>query len=311
MENWCWERESLDLFARHHETGATIPAPLFEKMISAKNFRTACAMMRQIQFAKLDLLLHLRTGEFVAGDSGGARACRRGRDLLPTVPAGRTILRRFTHIFADPVGYAAGYYSYKWAEVLDADAFTRFRREGLFNGKVGQDFVESSLSPGTRRNRWSSDRRFNGARARFAGAVGARRPDGLMRRSSRCCCGRPGIKGAIARRLRRPSAPWLRTDRRLRGGSSIPRRMGAVDQFGRSSSSSLTARTVPATGTYKSEADFTDSTTPKTSPVFNTVPTLGSCTKVISPRASCACFSVIPMVAVPSVARFNHSCVLA
>jgi oligopeptidase A len=162
MENWCWERESLDLFARHHETGAAIPAPLFEKMIAAKNFRTACAMMRQIQFAKLDLLLHLRTGEFIAGDWESLARAAVAETFVPTVPPGRTILRRFTHIFADPVGYAAGYYSYKWAEVLEADAFTRFRREGLFNGNVGQDFVESILSQGNSAEPMELYRRFMG-----------------------------------------------------------------------------------------------------------------------------------------------------
>ena len=131
-------------------------------MIAAKNFRTACAMMRQIQFAKLDLLLHLRTGEFIAGDWESLARAAVAETFVPTVPPGRPILRRFTHIFADPVGYAAGYYSYKWAEVLEADAFTRFRREGLFNGNVGQDFVESILSQGNSAEPMELYRRFMG-----------------------------------------------------------------------------------------------------------------------------------------------------
>ncbi|HEY1111381.1 MAG TPA: M3 family metallopeptidase, partial [Opitutaceae bacterium] len=149
MENWCWERESLDLFARHHETGATIPQEIFAKMIAAKNFRSASAAMRQVSFAKMDLLLHMRTGEFV-GETDVEPKIRAAiaECLVPTEPPAPIIVKRFTHIFADPVGYAAGYYSYKWAEVLDADAFTRFKREGIFNRQVGAQFVEHILSRG-------------------------------------------------------------------------------------------------------------------------------------------------------------------
>ncbi|HEY1109664.1 MAG TPA: M3 family metallopeptidase [Opitutaceae bacterium] len=149
MENWCWERESLDLFARHHETGAAIPQEIFAKMIAAKNFRSASAAMRQVSFAKMDLLLHMRTGEF-AGEADVEPSIRAAvaECLVPTEPPAPIIVKRFTHIFADPVGYAAGYYSYKWAEVLDADAFTRFKREGIFNSQVGAQFVEHILSRG-------------------------------------------------------------------------------------------------------------------------------------------------------------------
>ncbi len=149
MENWTWERESLDLFARHHETGATIPDAIYAKMIAAKNFRSAAVTMRQVAFAKLDLLMHMRTAEFM-GDSDVEPKVRAvvADCLIPTEPPSPTIVKRFTHIFSDPVGYAAGYYSYKWAEVLDADAFTRFRREGIFNAEVGAEFVEKVLSRG-------------------------------------------------------------------------------------------------------------------------------------------------------------------
>ncbi|MBL9215071.1 MAG: M3 family metallopeptidase [Opitutaceae bacterium] len=148
MENWCWERESLDLFARHHETGAPIPDELFGRMIAARNFRSASATMRQLAFARLDLALHLGPGALPVG--GRPAALRQLlRDYLPpTEPPSPTIEHRFTHIFADPVGYAAGYYSYKWAEVLDADAFTRFKREGIFNPATGGDFVAKVLRPG-------------------------------------------------------------------------------------------------------------------------------------------------------------------
>jgi oligopeptidase A len=149
MENWTWERESLDLFARHHETGAPIPAVMFEKMTAAKNFRSAALMMRQVAFAKMDLMLHMRAAEFVGEADVEPRVRAMIADcLVPTEPAAPTIIKRFTHVFADPVGYAAGYYSYKWAEVLDADAFTRFKREGIFNRAVGSEFVAKVLSRG-------------------------------------------------------------------------------------------------------------------------------------------------------------------
>jgi oligopeptidase A len=149
MENWTWERESLSLFARHHETGALIPDAIFARMIAAKNFRSASVTMRQVAFAKMDLLLHMRTGEFINEVDVEPKVRALIADcLIPTKPPSPTILKRFNHVFSDPVGYAAGYYSYKWAEVLDADAFTRFKREGLFSSNVGSEFVTSVLSRG-------------------------------------------------------------------------------------------------------------------------------------------------------------------
>lgn len=149
MENWCWERASLDLLARHFETGERIPDEIFEKLIAAKNFRAACATMRQVAFAKMDLLLHRRTAAWTEGEDVEPVARALIADcLVPTEPPLPTIVKRFNHLFSDPVGYAAGYYSYKWAEVLDADAFSRFRNEGLFSAEVGREFVEKILSRG-------------------------------------------------------------------------------------------------------------------------------------------------------------------
>ena len=162
MENWCWQRESLDLFARHHETGAPIPAEIFEKMTAAKNFRSACATIRQVQFARMDLLLHMRAPEFATGDIEVQARALVADCMIPTEPAGRTIVKRFGHLFSDPVGYAAGYYSYKWAEVLDADAFTRFQREGVFNAQVGAEFVAHILSQGNSAEPAELYRRFMG-----------------------------------------------------------------------------------------------------------------------------------------------------
>jgi oligopeptidase A len=162
MENWCWQRESLDLFARHHETGAPIPAEIFQKMTAAKNFRSACATIRQVQFARMDLLLHMRAPEFATGDIEAQARALVADCMIPTEPAGRTIVKRFGHLFSDPVGYAAGYYSYKWAEVLDADAFTRFQREGVFNAQVGAEFVAHILSQGNSAEPAELYRRFMG-----------------------------------------------------------------------------------------------------------------------------------------------------
>lgn len=149
MENWCWERASLDLFARHHTTGAAIPEDIFKKMTAAKNFRSACATMRQVALGKMDLLLHTRTADYAGlADVEPVARAQVADCLVPTEPPAPTVVKRFSHIFADPVGYAAGYYSYKWAEVLDADAFTRFRREGLFSATVGAEFVATILSRG-------------------------------------------------------------------------------------------------------------------------------------------------------------------
>jgi oligopeptidase A len=145
LENWCWEREALDLFARHHETDAPLPQALLHKMIAARNFRSATSMMRQLGFATLDLDLHQRwAGEDVL------EYARRIQEAFSPVPLrpDYAMVAGFTHLFGDPVGYAAGYYSYKWAEVLDADAFTRFEREGIFNRETGRAFVEHVLSRG-------------------------------------------------------------------------------------------------------------------------------------------------------------------
>lgn len=148
MENWCWERESLDQIARHYETGEPIPEDLFQKMRRAKTFRAANGQMRQLGFAYVDMALHR---EYSTERDGDVLAYCRGK-LQPFAPAplpeNYAMIAGFTHLFASPVGYGAGYYSYKWAEVLDADAFTRFKKEGIFNEKVGREFRDRILSRG-------------------------------------------------------------------------------------------------------------------------------------------------------------------
>ncbi len=146
MENWCWERESLDLLARHWETGEPIPDELFRKMKRAKTFRAANAQMRQLGFGCVDLALH-RNWDGNSDVLGYARDILANFSAAP-LPEDYAMITGFTHLFASPVGYGAGYYSYKWAEVLDADAFTRFRKEGVFSEATGRDFREKVLARG-------------------------------------------------------------------------------------------------------------------------------------------------------------------
>ncbi len=148
MENWCWERQSLDLFARHHQTGEAIPEELFQKMLRARNYMEGSAMMRQLSLGKMDLELHRRLATEGYDDLEKAieevlEGYLAKRKTNP--PSGA---HRFGHLFSHPVGYAAAYYSYKWAEVLDADAFTRFKKEGIMESSVGKAFRQEILSKG-------------------------------------------------------------------------------------------------------------------------------------------------------------------
>jgi oligopeptidase A len=152
MENFCWERASLDLFARHYKTGEAIPEQLFSRMRAARTYRGASAMMRQLGFGLVDLLLH--TELETLGQRDVLDYCREvmGRFSPAPLPSDYAMITSFGHLFAHPVGYAGGYYSYKWAEVLDADAFSRFRDDGLFSRSVGADFRDKLLSRGDSRD---------------------------------------------------------------------------------------------------------------------------------------------------------------
>ncbi|MXY69615.1 MAG: M3 family metallopeptidase [Acidobacteriia bacterium] len=148
MENWCWERAALDLFAKHHLTGQPISEELLAKMKRAKNFRSANAQMRQLGFASLDLALHIKFDPDQDGDvMGYSRGILQAHSPTP-LPPDYAMVAGFTHLFSSPVGYGAGYYSYKWSEMLDADAFTRFAREGIFNSETGKAFRCSILEKG-------------------------------------------------------------------------------------------------------------------------------------------------------------------
>ena len=162
MENWCWERKALDLFARHYETGATIPEALFQKMVRARTYRGANVQMRQLGFACVDLKLHreydpVRDGDVMEYAKKVAQPFSAAK-----FPEKYAMIAGFTHLFASPVAYGAGYYSYKWAEVLDADAFTKFRDEGIFSEEAGAAFREHILSKGDSEDPAELYRRFMG-----------------------------------------------------------------------------------------------------------------------------------------------------
>ncbi len=147
FQNWCWERESLDLFAKQYKTHETIPKELFDAMKRARAFRSATNQMRQLGFAALDLMLHT---EFNANKTDPMDyACRLLTNYLPEeLTDDYAALASFDHLFGDTFGYAGCYYSYKWAEVLDADAFTRFRQEGILSRDVGLSFRRCILERG-------------------------------------------------------------------------------------------------------------------------------------------------------------------
>lgn len=147
MENFTWERPVVDLFAKQYQTGEKLPEDLFQKMIKAKNFRSANAMMGQLGFGMQDILLHT---DYKGNDQQGdvtTFSYKVAEKYSPTpLPTDYARIAAFAHIFAG--GYAAGYYSYKWSEVLDADAFTRFKKEGVFNSKTGNAFRRTILEKG-------------------------------------------------------------------------------------------------------------------------------------------------------------------
>ncbi len=160
MENYCWEREGLDLLAKHVDTGEPLPDVLFERLQAAKNFQSAMGMVRQIEFSLFDLRLH---HELEAPSASDVQALlddvRRQTSVVPVVDFNR-FQNSFSHIFAG--GYAAGYYSYKWAEVLSADAWSAFEEAGIFDPTTGQRFREEILEQGGARDAAELFRAFRG-----------------------------------------------------------------------------------------------------------------------------------------------------
>ena len=160
LENWCWEAEALSFISGHVETGEPLPTALLDKLLAARTFQAAMQTVRQLEFALFDFRLHIEWGQ-----SGFESV----QALLDTVredvavlqpPAWNRFQNSFSHIFAG--GYAAGYYSYKWAEVLSADAYSRFEEEGIFNASTGAAFLREVLESGGSRDALSTFRAFRG-----------------------------------------------------------------------------------------------------------------------------------------------------
>lgn len=148
MENWTWERDALDRFACHFETGKPIPAEVKDRMLRARTYRAANALMRQLGFSTVDLLLHTEYDEAKHGDAMAFARDTFAKFSPTPLPAEYAMLASFSHLFGSAYGYAAGYYSYQWSEVLEADAFGRFREKGILSREVGEAFKKSILSRG-------------------------------------------------------------------------------------------------------------------------------------------------------------------
>ena len=150
MENWCWQKEALAVISGHYETGEPLPDTLFTKMLAARNFQSAMQMLRQLEFSIFDFRLHLEYDP-----SRGARVYQilaQVRDTVAVIrpPSFNRFPHSFSHIFAG--GYAAGYYSYKWAEVLSSDAFSMFEENGIFDRETGLQFLNTILANGGSRD---------------------------------------------------------------------------------------------------------------------------------------------------------------
>ena len=160
MENWCYEKEALELFAKHYETGETIPMELIDKIKASATFMEGMQTLRQLSFGLLDMAWHgggsQQTNKSVKEIE---QAAFEGTNFYPDVPE-NCMSTSFSHIFQG--GYSSGYYSYKWAEVLDADAFAYFLEKGIFNSEVATKFKEHVLSKGGTEHPMTLYKRFRG-----------------------------------------------------------------------------------------------------------------------------------------------------
>ena len=163
LENWCWQPEALARISGHFETGEPLPQAMLDAMLAAKNFQAGMLMVRQLEFSLFDFELHR---QYQPGGTAGPTDVQalldrvRAETAVVPVPSFNRFQHSFSHIFAG--GYAAGYYSYKWAEVLSADAFSRFEEEGVFNPDTGRSFLHEILEQGGSREPMVLFRAFRG-----------------------------------------------------------------------------------------------------------------------------------------------------
>ncbi|WP_108802934.1 M3 family metallopeptidase [Aquimarina sp. Aq107] len=159
LENWCYEKEALELFAKHYETGEVIPMEMIQKIKDSSTFMEGMATMRQLSFGLLDMSWHSQDPSNIKDVKAHEKKAFEGTSLYPDV-AENCMSTSFSHIFQG--GYSAGYYSYKWAEVLDADAFEYFREHGIFNKEIATKFKDHVLSQGGTENPMTLYKRFRG-----------------------------------------------------------------------------------------------------------------------------------------------------
>jgi oligopeptidase A len=146
MENWCWEAQALAFISGHHETGESLPTVLLEKVMAAKNFQSAMMMVRQVELSLFDFRLRCEFDPQQGRPIQSVLDEVRAQVAVTQAAPFNRFQHGFGHIFGG--GYAAGYYSYKWAEVLSADAFSRFKADGIFNRQTGERFLSSILEQG-------------------------------------------------------------------------------------------------------------------------------------------------------------------
>jgi peptidyl-dipeptidase Dcp len=172
LENWCFEKECLDLFAKHYKTNETIPMEYVEKIKASANFQEGMATVRQLSFGLLDIAWHANENpKNITDVKTFENSAFKDTSLFPDVKE-NCMSVAFSHIFQG--GYSSGYYSYKWAEVLDADAFKAFQEKGIFNPEIGKSFANNILSKGGTEHPMILYKKFRGA---------APKPEALLERA--------------------------------------------------------------------------------------------------------------------------------